>query len=36
MKEFKENAMVTAIGAVCIGVAGWLYFLLVGGILSLI
>lgn len=36
MEQFIENAVVTVVGAVCIGVAGWLYFLLVGGIISLI
>ncbi len=36
MKQFIENAAVTAIGAIGIGFVGWLYFLLVGGIISLI
>lgn len=36
MEQFIENAVVTAIGAVCIGIIGWLYFFLIGGIISLI
>jgi len=36
MNEFIENAVVTAVGVVGIGLAGWLYFLLIGGIISLI
>lgn len=36
MKQFMENALVTTIGAVGIGVAGWLYFLLIGGLISLV
>ncbi len=36
MKQFMENALVTTLGAIGIGLAGWLYFMLMGGVLSLV